>query len=527
MDDLELLRDYANTGSSRAFAMLVERHVDLVHSAALRRVQGDAHRAKEITQMVFIDLARKATQLSRHPLLVGWFHQSTRWAAANVLRAERRRQAHEEAAAVVLEINSDPHPPAEWEALRPMLDAALDQLAESDREAILLRYFSNFSFAEVAARIGVGENAARMRVERALEKLERLLRRGGVTSSCAALATILSQNAVTAAPADLTATLAPASISAAGSAAVLGTGSLLMFKAQIAVLVVIAAAFTLGLTFETNRRKSEEAALTRIRAEQDVQRREIARLNARAAIAEQTLQGLPSIVAAPPPDPIQLERKRLDLIIRKGELDQQYTDLFRRLQLEPATLDRFKGLLVQRNQAIFDAHQVLKVENVTLASYDEEQELERDAARTIDREIQALLSHQKFAEFDRYVSTQRIRRLVSTSDLTPDSASDRRVDQLVELFERTCPDFLNQSYGSSDPQVLPDAFLDKARSIVSEETYEHFMSQQKMSEATSRMNAIARAAAYEGKLKLNKSSARLYATPPKTSAGSASPAKSP
>jgi RNA polymerase sigma factor (sigma-70 family) len=525
MDDLDLLRDYANTGSSRSFALLVERYVDLVHSAALRRVQGDVHRAKEVTQMVFIDLARKAAQLSRHPLLVGWFHQSTRWAAANVLRAERRRRLQEEAAAIARELTADPGQPLDWESLRPMLDAAIDQLGESDREAVLLRYFSNYSFAEVASRIGVEENAARMRVERALEKLQRRLRRGGVTSSCAALAAVLSQNAVTAAPADLTATLAPASISAAGSIATLAAGTVLMFKIQLGVLVVIAAALALGLNFESTRRTMEEAALNALRTEQDLQRQEIARLGTRAAIAQQTLQSLPVIATAAPPDPIQLERKRLDVIIRKGELDREYAGLFRRLRLEPAVLDRLKGLLVERNQAIYDAGQFAQQEKLVLVSQAEVRELQWEATRSVDREMEALLGKQKFAQVERYLLTQPIRRAIETPDLTNDSEGDRRVAELVKIFEKTHPDYLSVGNG---PASQWEAFLKNAKAVVSEETYDYLVSGREVLEAFDRMTAITRAAASEGKLKL-KGSERDSPRPRPSKPGSASipPTKSP
>ena len=80
-DDAELLRRYAEDRSEASFAELVRRHVDLVYSAALRQCRGDHHRAQEVTQMVFADLARKASSISRHPVLPAWLHRSSRLAA--------------------------------------------------------------------------------------------------------------------------------------------------------------------------------------------------------------------------------------------------------------------------------------------------------------------------------------------------------------------------------------------------------------------------------------------------------------
>src|SRR5262249_27235294 len=96
--DCELLRRYAKTGSEEAFAELVQRHLDLVYSAALRQVNSDAHLAQDVAQTVFADLARKAGLLSRRAVLTGWLYTSTHFAAAKVVRAERRRHAREQEA---------------------------------------------------------------------------------------------------------------------------------------------------------------------------------------------------------------------------------------------------------------------------------------------------------------------------------------------------------------------------------------------------------------------------------------------
>src|ERR1700722_4312114 len=96
--DGELLRRYAEAGSEAAFAELVQRYVDLVYSAALRQVNGDAHLAQDVSQAVFTDLARKAAALSRHEVLTGWLYTGTHFAATKAVRSESRRRTHEQGA---------------------------------------------------------------------------------------------------------------------------------------------------------------------------------------------------------------------------------------------------------------------------------------------------------------------------------------------------------------------------------------------------------------------------------------------
>ncbi|MBC7369273.1 MAG: TonB family protein [Undibacterium sp.] len=226
-NDAELLRRYAEHRAEDAFAEIVRRHVNLVYSAALRQVNGDAHLAQEVTQRVFADLAQKAGALARHRVLAGWLFTSTRYAAAKQVRGERRRQARETEAQLMQERfhDDDGVEALDWGRVRPVLDAALAELGEADRVAVLLRFFEGRDYAGVGARLGLGENAARMRVERAVDKLRGLLDRRGVGSTTAALALALGNQAVLAAPAGLAATVTGAALMSAaaggGGAAVL------------------------------------------------------------------------------------------------------------------------------------------------------------------------------------------------------------------------------------------------------------------------------------------------------------------
>jgi len=191
-EDTELLHRYVADHSEAAFAELVRRHINLVYSVALRRVNGQAQLAEDVTQNVFTDLARKAPALTGHEVLPAWLFTSARYAAAQVMRTERRRQVREQEAHTMQEFLGDESSPADWDRLRPVLDAALDQLDARGREAVLLRFYQGRSFAEVGAALRLTDDAARMRVDRALDKLRSLLARRGVTSTAAALATILA-----------------------------------------------------------------------------------------------------------------------------------------------------------------------------------------------------------------------------------------------------------------------------------------------------------------------------------------------
>src|SRR5438552_2524652 len=146
--DAELLRRYVEDRSEVAFAELVRRHLNLVYFAALRQVGSDAHRARDVAQTVFTDLARKAATLANRDTLAGWLHTSTRFAATKMRRADSSRQHHEQEATTMNAL-LEPDPAADWERLRPMIDDAIHELDERDREAVLLRYFENRPFAEI------------------------------------------------------------------------------------------------------------------------------------------------------------------------------------------------------------------------------------------------------------------------------------------------------------------------------------------------------------------------------------------
>ncbi len=218
----ELLRLYAEKQDEAAFAEFVHRHLGLVYATALRLTQGDAALAQEVAQGVFTDLARKALTLTRHPTLAGWLHTSVRFAAANSMRAESTRRVHEQEAATMTETIPDAREVC-WEQLRPLLDEAVGQLRDAERDALLLRYFEDQSHREVGAALGVTEGAAQMRVERALEKLRGYFARRGVTTSAALLASTLAARAsFSPVPATFAAAVAGKSLAGAANAGAMG-----------------------------------------------------------------------------------------------------------------------------------------------------------------------------------------------------------------------------------------------------------------------------------------------------------------
>lgn len=219
IDDSTLLRRYAAEHSDADFAEFVRRHLPLVYSAALRRLGGDAHRAQDVAQSVFCAVARDAHRLSRHTQLIGWLYTATRYAAIDAIRTDDRRRAREQEAHLIHEIHSDPTPTADWSRLRPVLDASMDELNEADREAVLLRFFQGRPFAEIGTTLGLSEDTARKRVERALDKLRGHLGRHRITSTSTALASLLAAQSVAAAPAGLAATITSTAVAATGSTA--------------------------------------------------------------------------------------------------------------------------------------------------------------------------------------------------------------------------------------------------------------------------------------------------------------------
>lgn len=244
-DDTALLRQYAEDGSESAFTELVRRHIDLVYTVGLRRTGGDAFAAADISQQVFTKMARHASRLSRHTVLSAWLHVATRNAAVDLMRAEQRRKARE---ATAVSLQAATGLPPEWEKIRPLLDSAVDDLPDADRAVVVLRFMQQKPFADIGRVLQLSEDAARMRTERALDKLRGLLVRRGIDSTSAALTIILANQPLIAAPAGVAAMVSAQSLAAAGGVGgVAALVSLMTTKSIITGGVVAAIGIGVGI----------------------------------------------------------------------------------------------------------------------------------------------------------------------------------------------------------------------------------------------------------------------------------------
>jgi len=196
-----LLADYVESGSEHAFRELVAGYLNLVYSTALRFVEDEKHLAEDIAQHVFIDLARKAPSLPADVKLGGWLYCHTCFVARKAMRRQRRQKARD-LRAIELEVISD-FTEDNLREVNGVLDEAINKLTAKDRRVVLLRFFDQLDFISIGETIGCTEDAARMRLSRALNKLGSQLKRRGVTISAAALAFLFGTKITMAAPADL------------------------------------------------------------------------------------------------------------------------------------------------------------------------------------------------------------------------------------------------------------------------------------------------------------------------------------
>jgi len=215
-EDGRLLRQYREQGSEAAFARLAARHLGFVYATCLREA-GNAVLAEEATQVVFLLLARKAPPVRSGQSLSGWLFQTARFAARNARRREERRKRWEERAVEQMP-SAEREGDALWDHLSPTVNDALASLGAKDREAVLLRFAEGLNFPELGAALGTSEDAARMRLNRAVERLRRFFAKQGVTLSGAVLIGLLADRTVQAAPAPCAAAVAKIAGSAAAGA---------------------------------------------------------------------------------------------------------------------------------------------------------------------------------------------------------------------------------------------------------------------------------------------------------------------
>jgi RNA polymerase sigma factor (sigma-70 family) len=256
LDDNVLLREYVDHDSAEAFATLVTRHVNKVYSVALRHTR-NPHQAEEITQAVFVILARKSRGLGRGVVLSGWLYQTARLTAVTSIRSETRREQEAHMQALLNKSESDVlsrrNPmEADWLQIAPLLDAAMAGLSEADRHAVVLRYFDGKSMKEVGMALGASENAAKMRLNRAVDKLRLFFARRGVRHPAEVLTATISAHSVQAAPAALAKAATAAALAkgatASGSMLTLTKGALKLMAWTQAKTAIVASIVVLSGT---------------------------------------------------------------------------------------------------------------------------------------------------------------------------------------------------------------------------------------------------------------------------------------
>jgi len=388
-DDMRLLEEYATGRSEPAFAALVSRHINLVYSSALRSVRNPSQ-AEEITQTVFLTLARKARALRRGTVLSGWLYQTARLTAANFIRAEMRRLQREQQAHIQSTMN-DSEPEA-WTQVGPLLDEAMSQLNERDRNAIVLGFFEGKPLKEVGDALGTSEDAAKMRVSRALDKLRDFFLKRGITMPAAALAAAISENSIQAAPAGLAASVAAGVVQ--GTAVTATTFGLMkgaihiMTSAKISVALGVAAAAIIVLQShqvsiqkqavkqlqeqvaqdaQTNRAQQAEIeklqeqntfiAKTMAGKERDVAQaraRVSAALDAKAAATAAAAKAKGNPLAEMMQDPELLKAMRPTQL---ATMKMMYGPLIKQLNLPPEQSDKFYDILIDNGMKTLQAVQ--------------------------------------------------------------------------------------------------------------------------------------------------------------------------
>jgi len=496
-DDGQLLQQYTRERSESAFGELVTRHIDLVYSVALRVAGGDSHLAQDVTQTVFLDLARKAGSVPRDAVLAGWLHRHAWFTAAKMVRTERRRQIREQTAMEMRALDDNTGSP--WELIAPHLDEGLNQLSASDRNAIVLRFFKRQDFRVIGAALGVSEDTAQKRVSRALEKLRGVLSKRGATLTATALASALTAKAVVAAPAGLaisvTATAMAGSATLATGLSLTTIKTLAMTKLQISiagVILIAGLATPLLLQHQSLSRMREENSRLR---EETVSLQQQTSQIAQLAVENQRLSNLLARAgSSQPPKPEQLgellrlrgeatrlranaqanakaanpmvemfkspagkEMMRASMRAEGLAVARSYAKLFADLHLTPEQTASMKDLMINRTMATADMLTAAISGQADPAQL-QAQAVQAKAEQTaIDGQIKQLLGDDNYTQYQAYGNTLSERMVVTqVAAQLADSPRAVGADQEQQLFDAMVEERQNFKFTSdlSDPSKL-------------------------------------------------------------------------
>ena len=326
--DLQLLRRYARQHAEDAFAELVCRHLDLVFCAALRQVRS-VQLAEDVAQSVFIDLSRNAERLEPNTILTAWLYQVTTRTAIDVIRREARRTLREQVAVELTSMNATA---ADWTAVEPLLDEAMNALDDGDRTAVLLRYFENKSLREVGEILSTTEEAARKRLTRAIERLREFLTKRGVTVGVSGLAALIAANSVQAAPAGLAASITAAALSGTAittTTVIAAAKAVAMTTLQKAIVTATVAVLAGAGIYEARQAANARAEVQTLLQQKDVlaslqdSNEDLAQQLKNAIAASQTQQNELLRLRGQGSRLRQLEQENAQLKAQRQQLDQQ------------------------------------------------------------------------------------------------------------------------------------------------------------------------------------------------------------
>ncbi len=494
-NDMDLLRRFAQDGAEDAFAELVRRHLDLVHSAALRQVRSP-QLAEEVAQSVFTDLARDSARLKPGTVLAAWLYQVTRRTAIDVVRREARRQLREQ---VAVEMNAMNSTPSDWAQVEPLLDDAMAALDDTDRTAVLLRYFDNKSLREVGAALGASDDTAQKRVSRAVDKLRDFFAQRGVTVGASGLAVSLSANAVQAAPPGLAVTISAASTLAGAAVATTTLKAIAMTTLQkVAVTTALAAAVGVALyearqltaLREENQRLHQQlvpltAQVQQLQHERDratnrlsavstelatvsKQPTEVFKLRGQVGVLrqEKDAMGSKSALSKITADP---ETRKVMREQQKAGMGFLYAELAKRLQLKSEQTGQFNDLLAD--------HVMDSIDVITQSLHDNRSSTEIDRLfsaqeATMQAQVSALLGPDGLTQYTDY-SKHLLSRLTGVQfegSLTgdPEAKTEKR-KQLSQAMQDELQAALAAAGLPPDYQTVP---MLNFRNIASEETGE-------------------------------------------------------